>query len=283
MNRPKGLSLSAALMAVCNVMLWRVANPATHPHYLRTLTFWTVVIGIGFVVIWFYWQGKNWARIAVLIYSALCIWNLSAWSRFSSSPGLLTTPAQILLASKALLGVVLLFWLNTRPVREFFQSKSQLPPVAAKERDSIFFYIVVVLAIPVILLAGVGVAFRYTVLPRVTGPVVTLSNATACHGNTSDTVGCITPPRQTHAPQPKYPKSEREAHHQGTVRLTLVVSSDGVPRDIAVSQTLTPDFDKAAIDAVKEWKFTPAIKDGKPIAVQIAVEIEFHLSGLGRS
>jgi TonB family protein len=61
------------------------------------------------------------------------------------------------------------------------------------------------------------------------------------------------------------------------------VSSDGVPRDIAVSQTLTPDFDKAAIDAVKEWKFTPAIKDGKPIAVQIALEIEFNLTGLGRS
>jgi TonB family protein len=179
--------------------------------------------------------------------------------------------------------VVLLFWLNTRPVREFFQSNSQLPLVATKQRDSIFYDIVVVSVIPVILLVGVGVAFRYSILPRVTGSVVTLRNATACHGNRSDTVGCITPPRQTHAPQPEYPKSEQEAHHQGTVRLTLVVSSDGVPRDIAVSQTLTPDFDKAAIDAVKEWKFTPAIKDGKPIAVQIALEIEFNLTGLGRS
>lgn len=283
MNRPKGLALSVVLMGLCNVMLWAAFNPATQPRYLRLFILLTVVICIGFAIIWFYWQGKNWARIIVLIFSALSVLNLRIWNTVSLSSSFLVTPAHVLLASRALLGVVLLFWLNTRPVREFFQSKSRLPLVAAKQRDSIFFYIVVVLVIPVILLAGVGVALRYTVLPPVTGPVVTLSNATACHGNSSGTVGCITPPRQTHAPQPKYPKSEREAHHQGTVRLTLVVSSDGVPRDIAVSQTLTPDFDEAAIDAVKEWKFTPAIKDGKPIAVQISLEIEFRLIGLGRS
>ena len=284
MNRPKGLNVSALAMSLCNVMLWVVFYNQARPHYLRVLAFCTVMIGIGFVFIWFYWQGKNWALISVLIYSALCVLNLRSWNSLSSNPYFRTTPTKVFLASRALLGVVLLFWLNTRPVREFFQGKSQLPLVAAKQRDSIFFDMVVVPLIPVILLAGIVlVAFRYTVLPRVTGPVVTLSNAIACHGNSSDTVGCITPPRQTHAPQPEYPSSEREAHHQGTVRLTLVVSSDGVPRDIAVSRTLTPDFDKAAIAAVKEWKFTPAIKDGKPIAVQIALEIEFHLFDQGRS
>src|SRR5262249_14732437 len=80
-------------------------------------------------------------------------------------------------------------------------------------QDSISSDIVVLLVIPVILLAGV---VRYIILPGVTGPVV-LSNTTAYHGNSSDTVGCITPPRQMHAPQPEYPKSEREAHHEGTV------------------------------------------------------------------
>jgi len=130
MNRPKGLNLSAASMAVCNAMLWAVLNPATHSHYLRTLSAWTVLIGIGFVVIWFYWRGKNWARIAVLFYSAICIWNLSAWSRLSSSPSFFTTPVQVLMASRAVLGLVLLFWLNTRPVRKFFQGNSQHPSVS---------------------------------------------------------------------------------------------------------------------------------------------------------
>jgi hypothetical protein len=130
MNRPKGLNLSALAMSFCNVMLWLVSNPETRPHYLRVLAFWTVLIGIGFVFIWFYWQGKNWARISVLIVSAFCILNLRSWNSLTSNPYLRTTPTQVFLASRALLGVVLLFWLNTRPVREFFQSKSQLPRVS---------------------------------------------------------------------------------------------------------------------------------------------------------
>jgi hypothetical protein len=124
MDRPKGLNLSALAMSFCNVMLWVVFYNEARPHFLRVLALFTVVIGIGFVFIWFYWQGKNWARISVLIYSALCVLNLKSWNIPSSSPYLRTTPTHVLLASRALLGVVLLFWLNTRPIREFFQSKS---------------------------------------------------------------------------------------------------------------------------------------------------------------
>lgn len=110
------------------------------------------------------------------------------------------------------------------------------------------------------------------------GSVVTLKNSIACRGNSNDVVGCVTPPRQTRAPEPKYPKKEQKARHQGMVTLKLVVGSDGVPTDISVAQTLSPDFDKAAIDAVRKWKFAPATKDGNPVAVEIAVEVEFHLT-----
>lgn len=108
--------------------------------------------------------------------------------------------------------------------------------------------------------------------------VVILKDSAVCHGNSSDTVGCITPPRQTHAPKPKYPKSERKARHEGAVRLTVVVDSDGDPHDIAVSQSLSPDLDQAALDAVRRWKFSPATKGGKPMPVQIAIEVQFHLT-----
>jgi len=50
-----------------------------------------------------------------------------------------------------------------------------------------------------------------------------------------------------------------------------------VPHEITVSKTLSPDFDNAAIEAVKQWKFSPAMKDGNPLAVEIAVELNFHL------
>jgi len=98
-----------------------------------------------------------------------------------------------------------------------------------------------------------------------------------CRGSDSDASGCITVPRATYSPDPTYPKKERKARHMGTVLLGLVVGSDGLPRDITVSRPLSPDFDAAAIDAVKKWKFSPATRDGKPVATAIKVEVNFHL------
>jgi protein TonB len=98
-----------------------------------------------------------------------------------------------------------------------------------------------------------------------------------CRGNDSDVPGCITAPHATYSPDPKYPKNERKARHSGTVVLDLVVDADGLPRDAKVWHRLSPEFDEAAIDAVKTWKFSPATKDSKPIATQIKVEVNFHL------
>src|SRR6202162_3332867 len=98
-----------------------------------------------------------------------------------------------------------------------------------------------------------------------------------CRGNDSDAPGCVTAPHATYSPDPKYPKKESKARHRGTVVLDLVVGSDGLPRDITVWRPLSPEFDEAAFDAVKKWRFSPATKDGKPIATQIKVEVDFHL------
>jgi TonB family protein len=98
-----------------------------------------------------------------------------------------------------------------------------------------------------------------------------------CRGKDSDAPGCVTAPHATYSPDPKYPKKESKARHRGTVVLELVVGSDGLPRDITVSRPLSSEFDEAALDAVKKWRFSPAMKDGKPIATQIMVEVDFHL------
>ena len=107
---------------------------------------------------------------------------------------------------------------------------------------------------------------------------MTLNDVRACRGNITDIKGCLTPPSLTYAPKPKYPKNERKARHHGMVKLKLVVSVDGDPLNIAVAQTLSPDFDESAIEAVQQWKFKPATKDGRPVPVLIAVEVEFHLN-----
>lgn len=89
--------------------------------------------------------------------------------------------------------------------------------------------------------------------------------------------GGVSAPKALYAPDPEYSEEARKAKYQGTCVLWLVVGPDGRPRDIKVARTLGLGLDEKAIEAVKTWKFEPALKDGKPVAVQINVEVSFRL------
>ncbi len=89
--------------------------------------------------------------------------------------------------------------------------------------------------------------------------------------------GGISAPRALYAPDPDYSEEARKAKYQGVCVLWLVVGPDGRPRDIRVSRSLGMGLDEKAIEAVRLWKFEPAMKDGKPVAVQINVEVNFRL------
>ena len=87
----------------------------------------------------------------------------------------------------------------------------------------------------------------------------------------------VSPPKAIYSPDPEYSETARQAKLQGTCVLWLVVGPDGKPRDIRVLRTLGLGLDEKAIEAVKHWRFEPAMKNGKPVAVQINVEVNFHL------
>jgi protein TonB len=89
--------------------------------------------------------------------------------------------------------------------------------------------------------------------------------------------GGISAPTATSAPDPDYTEEARRAKKQGTCILWLIVDSAGHPRDIRVIRGLGFGLDAKAMEAVKQWKFQPALKDGRPVDVQISVEVEFHL------
>jgi TonB family protein len=89
--------------------------------------------------------------------------------------------------------------------------------------------------------------------------------------------GGVSAPKPIYSPDPDYSEEARKAKYQGTCVLSLIVGADGRPRDIKVSRTLGLGLDEKAIEAVKNWRFEPSMKDGKPVAVQISVEIGFHL------
>ena len=114
MNRPHGLVLTAVLMCICNAMGWFIIE-WDKPHALAEFVVFTILILIGYVFLWFYWKGRNWARIAVLLTSVLTIYNLRYWHHSNAS-------GQLMIASEALLGAFLLYWLNTAAVREYFKN-----------------------------------------------------------------------------------------------------------------------------------------------------------------
>jgi TonB family protein len=87
----------------------------------------------------------------------------------------------------------------------------------------------------------------------------------------------IAAPRAIYMPGPEYSETARKTKFQGTCVLSLVVGSDGLPRDIRVTRALGKGLDEKAVETVSKWKFQPAAKNGQPVAVKIAIEVAFHL------
>jgi protein TonB len=85
----------------------------------------------------------------------------------------------------------------------------------------------------------------------------------------------ITPPRIVKQVNPQYPNN-RGVRAEGSVIVGLIVSSKGLPKSPYIVKRLDKDLDQSALDAVKQWRFAPAQKGGKAIAVRISLEIHFH-------
>src|SRR5207244_4258057 len=89
--------------------------------------------------------------------------------------------------------------------------------------------------------------------------------------------GGVTAPRAIYQPEPEYSDEARKAKFQGSVVLWLVVGPDGHPREVKVVRSLGMGLDEKALETVRTWRFEPGRKDGLPVAVQVHVEVIFHL------
>jgi TonB family protein len=89
----------------------------------------------------------------------------------------------------------------------------------------------------------------------------------------------VIPPIPIHRVEPEYPELARKERVQGAVLLEMVVGSDGVPSRIEVHLPAGHGFDERAIQSVSQWRFTPGMKDGKPVAIRAGVEVTFALPG----
>ena len=77
---------------------------------------------------------------------------------------------------------------------------------------------------------------------------------------------------------PKYPPQALRSGVEGSVSVRVEVDASGVPTDVKVverSGERSRDLDRAVTDAVRRWRFEPAMKDGKAVAGAVVVPVEF--------
>ena len=89
--------------------------------------------------------------------------------------------------------------------------------------------------------------------------------------------GGVSAPSLIYKKEPEYSEEARKAKYQGTVTLYVEVDPSGRAVNIKVLHSLGLGLDEKAIEAVKQWKFKPGMKDGKPVTVAASIEVNFRL------
>jgi TonB family protein len=87
----------------------------------------------------------------------------------------------------------------------------------------------------------------------------------------------VSPPVGIYMPDPDYSDEARKAKYQGVVVLNVIVGPDGRVHNPRIARSLGMGLDEKAIEKVLVWKFKPATKDNKPVAVEVNVEVSFNL------
>jgi TonB family protein len=77
--------------------------------------------------------------------------------------------------------------------------------------------------------------------------------------------------------EPEYSEEARAAKYQGTVLLKVQIDPEGKVAKINVARALGMGLDEKAMEAVRQWKFKPAMKDGQPVTVESEIEVSFRM------
>ncbi len=112
--RPSGLKETTILMCIFNVCGYAAIDPS-FGYLTFQLMFATLIISLSFIVIWFYFKGKNWARILVLLTSVVALINTCIIAEAN-------LPQKVIIIGEAMFACFLLYWLNTKQVKMYFSN-----------------------------------------------------------------------------------------------------------------------------------------------------------------
>lgn len=88
--------------------------------------------------------------------------------------------------------------------------------------------------------------------------------------------GNIKPPAKIKDASPQYPAIAQSARVQGIVIIEAVIGADGRVQDARILRSI-PLLDDAALDAVRQWEYTPTLLNGLPVPVVMTVTVNFRL------
>jgi TonB family protein len=87
----------------------------------------------------------------------------------------------------------------------------------------------------------------------------------------------VTAPIPKYTPDPSYSDAARAKQFQGKAVFSMIVGPDGSVYSVKLTQPLGLGLDETSAATIKTWKFEPAKRNGEPVAVEVSVEMEFHL------
>lgn len=87
-------------------------------------------------------------------------------------------------------------------------------------------------------------------------------------------------PQLVRRTQPQYPIDALRNHDEGSVQLLMSLDAQGGIRDVQISHSSrSRSLDRAAMEAVRQWQFRPAISNGQPVPSTVTETVDFRLSG----
>ncbi|MGD0361404.1 MAG: energy transducer TonB [Bryobacteraceae bacterium] len=89
--------------------------------------------------------------------------------------------------------------------------------------------------------------------------------------------GASTAPVVLYQVEPEFSEEARKAKLQGVVMLYGEVDTNGRLRNIRVTRGLGLGLEEKAVEAVKQWRFRPGTRNGKPVVSAASIEVNFHL------
>jgi len=89
--------------------------------------------------------------------------------------------------------------------------------------------------------------------------------------------GGVSAPIPIFTPEAEFSEEARRAKYQGDVNVAIVIGADGLVKSAHVIRDPGMGLADKALEAVRQWRFKPAMKDGKPVKVDLYIDVNFNI------